>query len=317
MKTTNEELRRALEVIADEDQLLTEAEFNALSDMTSEEMEDFTEKWRKVDCTRRQQVVCLLHDESDEKTSYDFSRIYRLCLRDHDPDVRYEAVKALWESRDTSLIPRLSKLMMEDESSDVREAAAEILGNFALMTELEDLPYSAELENALLSVYYNENELDSVRCQALIAVAPLSAPGVIKAIGDAQQKSDGIYNCAAVCAMGRNTDDVWIPYIIEALKSEDKEILLAAIDASGEIESPDFIPYLAALMIEKDEEVLYQAIVALGKIGTIAAKNAVMSQAEHESEKIREAVQDALTLISEKASPLSFAFDIKKHSIGG
>ncbi len=311
----SEELIKAMEVVSDEDQLLTDDEMIALSDMTQEEFDYFTEQWNKIDLTRRQQVICFLHDEADETAAYDFSRIYKYCLNDHDEDVRYEAVQSLWECEDTYLINKFSKMMMEDDSEDVREAAAESLGRFVLDTELNDLPFATFLENNLLSVYYNETEADRVRCMALVSAAPLSSPGIIKAIGDAQMKNDQSYTIAALTSMGRNLDDIWIQPVINYLDADDHEILIAAIKAAGDIESEEFLPHLTSLLIEKDEEVIYEVTVALGKIGGSGTKDILKSLRNSDSERVRNAAEEGIERIDDSISPLTFNYDIKKHNI--
>lgn len=285
-----------LEELQDTGEPLVTSKLAILSDLSPEEAEAFDRGWLDIDVERRRQIVSRLADLLEDNFELDFDAVLRACLADPDGMVRARAAEGLGASDDRHLIEPLTDLLREDEDQAVRAAAAGVLGKFALLAELGELPGddAARVEEALLAAFDREGEDVDVRCRVLEAISPLGKPEVEEMIRRAYRSDILEFQVSAVYAMGRNCNPGWLPVLLKELRSPSAELRYEAIRACAELEAEEAIHHLVELARDNDAEVQMAAIEALGEIGGEEAKEVLEEHIESESESVREAARDAL-----------------------
>jgi len=267
-----------------------------LSDLSPEEADVFSREWPGIDVARRRQTVGQLVELAEDNFELDFDDVFRSCLTDADGEVRVKAIEGLWACEERSLIDQLVSLLLEDIEHSVRAAAADGLGRFAMLAELGKLPESdaEKVEEALLSVFNNENEQLNVRRRVLEAISPLSKPQVEEMIRHAYRSDSTEFQVSAVYAMGRNCNPGWLPVLLKELRSPNPQLRFEAVRACAELETEEAVPHLIELTRDGDAEVQISAIEALGQIGGSEAREGLQRCLDSSEEPIRQASQDAL-----------------------
>src|SRR4051812_14920078 len=87
-------------------------------DLSRERIEQLQHVWTLIDAGYRARFLRALSDLSEESVLYNFSRVFRLGLRDPDEVTRQAAIAGLWEDESSDLIDIFTRLL-EDESQDV------------------------------------------------------------------------------------------------------------------------------------------------------------------------------------------------------
>lgn len=281
-----------------------------LSDLSGEELGFLEQTWAKTDVERRRQVISQLVLLSEVDFKLDFSSIFVFCLRDPDEAVRTQAIAGLEAEENHLLIAPLVRLLREDSSAKVRAAAATVLGRFAMLSELGELPtdYAAKVYTALLEVLESKAKSVEVKRRALEAIAPLNLPRVKEFIEEAYHNTDVKLKASAIYAMGRNCDPLWLTTLLTELSCDEAEIRYEAANACGELGADEAVPYLIRLIEDEDAQVQEAAIKALGEIGGKEAKQALHKLRENPKPRIRQAAKSALKEIDFCEDPLSLKF---------
>jgi HEAT repeat protein len=97
--------------------------------------------------------------------------------------------------------------------------------------------------------------------------------------------------------MGHNCDPSWLPILFQELKSDDPETRYEAVLACGSLAEEAAVVHLIPLLEDEDAEVKEATIAALGEIGGRQARSALMRYLDHPSRSMREAVEEALSLV--------------------
>jgi len=211
-----------------------------------------------------------------------------------------EAINGLWENEEPALIPVLIDLLNNDPEEKVQATAAQALGRFALMAEINSIApkYAIQVGQALLDIFNDRNKSVEVRRRALEAVSPLTTEQVKTAIKTAYESLDERLKISAVYAMGKNCDTKWLPFVLKELKNSDAEIRYEAVTACGEIGDEDIMQYLIPAVNDEDIDVAGAVIQALGKIGGNEAKLYLQKHADEPNEAVKDAIETALKEIS-------------------
>ncbi len=286
--------------MADTGKALVNTHLAALSDMAAADIKNFRQVWKTIETKRRCEIITRLTELSTDSVELNFDNIFLSCLRDPDADVRSAAIDGLWENEEPALIPLLIDLLNNDLSEKVQATAAQALGRFALMAEINSIApkYAIQVGQALLDVFNDRNKPVEVRRRALEAVSPLTTEQVKNAIKTAYESRDERLVISAVYAMGKNCDTRWLPFIIKELKNSDAEIRYEAVTACGEIGDEDIMQYLIPAANDEDIDVHLAVIQALGKIGGNEAKQYLKKNANDPNEAVKEAIETALNEIS-------------------
>ena len=211
------------------------------------------------------------------------------------------SLEGLWEIEHPQLIPRLKRLLHQDETVDVRAAAALALGRFVYLGETGDLAaeYADEACQSLWDCFHNPAEHVHVRRRALEAIAASGQSNITRLIEKTFYEGDRTMRVSALYAMGRNADLRWIPYLLPELGHDDAAIRLEAVRALGELEARPAVPRIIQLIaVETDNEVRIEALTALGQIGGAEARKALEAATEWDDEAIVFAAESALEELS-------------------
>jgi len=280
-----------------------------LSHLTLQEISLLENAWDDISPLRRRQLLTMLVELAEVNPKLDFNHIFRNRLSDRDEEVRSKAIEGLWECEDTGLINTFIDLLEHDGSETVQAAAAQTLGQYALMGELDRLRSDdkAHIGRTLLDIFGDENRALEVRRRALESLSPLSLSETNPAI-DRAYDSGGSMRISAIYAMGRTCDPAWLDILLEEIDSTDAEIRYEVCQACGEIGESEAIPYLARLIEDPDPEVQMVAIQALGKIGGTKAKEILKDQLENPNDNIKKATQETLDELISDEDPFSLQY---------
>ncbi len=292
--------------VASEDPLVN-ARLAELASLSRDDLSALKAAWPRVALERRRQVVQRLVELAEDNFELNFDDIFRFCLKDTDAAVRARAIEGLWEHEAPSLIDPLIALLETDPAPEVQEAAATALGKFALLAENGKLrpQYGPRLKESLLKVTNDKKRSEEVRRRSLEAVAPISAPEVKLAIGEAFRNGTPKIRISALFAMGRSCDSDWLPVLLHELESKDSEVRYEAASALGELGEQEAVASLIRLTGDTDSEVRLASFQALGKIGGPKAKEFLRYSLGSKDPAVRDAARQALDELRAMEDPLS------------
>jgi HEAT repeat protein len=275
---------------------LSQSLLYGLSDLNDKEAEELAAVWPNLPTDIRRQVIRSLVDLTESDIEVSFEQVFRIALEDKDDTVREAAVEGLWEDEDVRLVPLLVVRLKTDAAPNVRAVAAQSLGRFVLLGELDKirpLPYQ-QAYKALLDGYECEGECTAVLRRVLESLAYSCSEEVTTIIDEAYRHSDDEMRVSAVFAMGRSGDAEWGPHVLKELESTAPAMRYEAARASGELALMDAVPVLIEFMDDVDIEVQEAAIWALGQIGGEDARRALEECTRTESEAKRQAAFEAI-----------------------
>jgi len=271
-----QELDELFSILMDEDQLLPIDEFSAFSDLDTRQLDRFSSCWQSLSPLRRRTLLATLGQQADEHVELLFDSINCLGLDDPDPTIRKIAIGNLWESTDPSLPAAFLTALNEDSSIIVRAAAADALGRFVLLTELEDdsLTESDQIVDDLLRTIRDgaSSEIHRACVKSLGFSSREEAQAII---ADAYLSEDEDLVQSALIAMGRSANPVWRPEILQELHHPSPRIRAEAARAAGELELHDAAQSLVELLEDVSDEVIHIAIWSLGQLGSDVARTAL------------------------------------------
>ena len=303
-------IEEILTELTDSEKPLANSWLVELSHLTPEETSLLEKAWDRIESERRRQLMALLVEMAEANPKLDFDSIFRSRLSDQDDEVRIKAIEGLWESEDTSLINTFFDLLEQDSSEAVQVAAAQTLGQFALMAEFDRLraDYKARIGQTLLSVFSDESKSVAVRRRALESLAPLSLPETGPAIAQAYHSDDPELKTSALYAMGKTCNPAWLDILLTEMESNEAETRYEVVQACGEIGDIEAVPRLTELIDDPDSEVQLAAIQALGKIGGAEAKECLEECLDNPNDAIIEAARAALDELKSDENPFSLRF---------
>ena len=94
-----------------------------LSDLSSDESDEFEAAWHSISAEVRRDVLGKLTELAEDNLELDFAAAFRSCLADGDDGVRELAARGLWECEDRKVLRPLVDLVSNDPSARVRAAA--------------------------------------------------------------------------------------------------------------------------------------------------------------------------------------------------
>lgn len=274
-------------------------------------MKQLKKAWPGVSPRRKHTLLEDLEDLAETDTLTSFDDLARTLLDDPDPKVRARSIRLLWECEDAKLIPVYLDMLNNDDDLEVRAAAANALGQFVYLGELEKIPTELhhEIEDQLLAATSASNET-LIRRRALESLGYSGRKEVIPLIEAAylEKKTDWIVS--ALFAMGRSSDKRWKKQVLAQVHSPDEEIRSEAIHAAGELELESSRAVLLDILEdEEDLGVRRELIWALAKIGGegVRAKLEELLEIEEDDEEA--------DFIEEAIDTLSFTEDMGNFSL--
>lgn len=288
----------------------------SFSDLTPLKIKKVLPIWVNLPPQRKISLLEDLEDILEKDTIVNFDELAKAVLSDVDAAVRVIAIRLLWECEDTALVAPLLEMMFEDPDEAVRAGAANLLGRFVYLGELEEIPDSTKVSivRNLLDVMSSE-ELPQVKQRALESLGYSSHPKVTELIQNALASSDTLWVSAGLCAIGHSADEAWEPVVLEHLESTEYEIQYEAIRAAGELELTSAIDILVSLLEEEveDPEVRMAAIWSLSQIGgdtALDTLSAMLESSEDEDEiELIESALDNMDPAGERQNMKMLDFD--------
>lgn len=240
------------------------------SDMPSEDLQLLASTWQSIPVVRRRAILQDLIELFEHDNLLMYEDIGRIALEDCDTDCQVSGISLLLEAEDPKLVPVFLKLLADgDKTEFVRAAAANALGLYVYLGELEELKPDVhhEIEDALL-LAYAQDPSDLVQRRALESLGYSSREEVVPLLRFASAKDSEEWLESALFAMGRSADNQWEPLVLEQLDHENPEVRGQAIHAAGELAlNAARRRLLRQLDREKDEYVRSELIWALSQIG--------------------------------------------------
>ncbi len=283
-----------------------------LSDLSSDESDEFEDAWPAISTETRRDILGKLTELAEDNLELDFNAAFRSCLADGDDGVRELAARGLWECEDRKIIRPLVGLVKGDPSDRVRAAACITLGRFTALAQDGKLSSRDEesIRSALVAVIESPGEELEVRRRAVEAVACLPDPGVVEIIKEAYASGVPVLKQSSIYAMGRSSNTVWLPIVLKEMEDPSPPIRFEAANAAGLLGDEKVAPHLISLLRDDDTSVLIAAIAALGSVGGALARQALQKCLESDDEAIEEAANEALSEIEFDEDPLSLTFDV-------
>jgi len=279
----NVPFQEIIESLLDTSKPFPPAMLHRFSDIGAEDFLQLKEVWHRVPGHRRASLLQDLETIMEGDTLVSYDELARFALDDEDPEVRQGAIRLLWETEDPHLVPKLLDLLDRDENLQVRAIAANALGKYVYLGELEEIPNSLlhTIEDGLINaLLYGESDL--IRRSALESLGYSSRAEVAPEITRAFNHDDPSWIASALFAMGRSLDQAWKPYVLESLDHPEEVVRIEAIRAAGNLELKAARKVLIDLLEEgvEDEEVRATAIWALSQIGGSNVKSILENMLE-------------------------------------
>ena len=301
-----------LTTLAENDDALKYSGLLQLSDLSSDESDEFKAIWPTISTEIRRDILGKLTELAEDNLELDFNAAFRSCLADGDDGVRELAARGLWECEDRKIIRPLVKLVNNDPSDKVRAAACTTLGRFTALAQEGKLGSRDEesIRSALVGVVEDLDVELEVRRRAVEAVAGLPEPGVEGIIRDAYESGVPELKQSSIYAMGRSSNAAWLPTVLREMEDRSPAVRYEAANAAGLLGDETVAPHLISLLRDEDMSVQLAAIASLGSVGGALAGQALRKCLESDDEAIEEAADEALQQIEFDEDPLSLTFDV-------
>lgn len=259
-----------LDHLLDSKKDIPQAHLRHYSDLDPKSLRLFLDVWPRVAPDRKLLLLDHLLSHLDSDTLVSYEDIGRELLKDADGEVRARAIGLLAESNDPKLVDSLIDIFLTDSDLAPRLEAANLLGEFVLLGELEELNESLQrrIEDALISVIRSE-ENPSLRRRALEALGYSSREETANILESAYQREDPVWVASALHAMGRSHDNRWNDNVVSKLLDNDPRVRFAAAEAAGELVIEEAAPIMLQMLEdeEEDDDVTSAAIWSLSQIG--------------------------------------------------
>jgi len=290
-----------LDSLLDEDTPFPASYLHEFSDISPANLDSLLKIWPKVSPRRKHTLLEDLEDLAETDTLTSFEDLARPLLHDPEALVRVQAIRLLWESEDKKLVPVYLKFLQEDENAEVRAAAANAVGLFIYLGELEKIPPDLhhQIEDQLLGVVTSSDNI-LVRRRALESLGYSGREEVIPLIESAYHDKDPDWIVSALLAMGRSCDERWKKHVLSQLHAPSQEIRSEAIVAAGELELTSARSALLDLLDDEEDLQMRRSLVwALSKIGGEGVREKLDELIEiEEDDEEMDFLEDALENLS-------------------
>ena len=258
----------------------------------------FLDAWKNVPVDRKTLLLDKLTAYLDEDTIVSYEDSGKALLDDPEAEVRARAFSLLSESDDPRLVDKFVEIFQGDTDLAPRLKAANLLGKFVLLGELEELneKHLRKIEEALLSIIRSD-ENPALRRAAVEAFGYSGREDAVAIIESAFEREDPLWVSSALRAMGRAHDNRWDDSVVSKLLDADPRVRFAAAEAAGELSIEEAGPILLKMLEdeEEDDNVTMAAIWALSQIGGEDARAYILNMLDNtDDEDVAEFLEDAL-----------------------
>ncbi|MBL8101517.1 MAG: HEAT repeat domain-containing protein [Anaerolineales bacterium] len=254
--------------------------------------------WPSVKPNRKLLLLSELLKNLDTVNLVNYEEIGKALLKDADADIRAAAIGLLAESNDPKLASQLMDIFLNDAELAPRMEAANLLGEFILLGELEELDTAlkTKIEDALISVIRSEDN-PALRKRALESLGYSARDEMVNIIETAYHREEATWVASALRAMGRSHDNRWNDDVVSKLLDDDPRIRVAAAEAAGELNIQEAGPIMLQMLEdeEEDDDVISAVIWSLSQIGGEDARIYIVNLIENtEDEDLVAFLEDAL-----------------------
>ena len=216
------------------------------------------------------------------------TRIIREGLADDNPRVRAKAIEVVATTKQVILMPDVQWLL-GDESVPVRFLAALTIG---------DIEYSLA-KNKAAQLLRDQDE--NVRVAAAYATARLGAPDSLKLIYKAITSKNQTVRANAALLLGKSGDKSALKPLYWALRDKDSDdkVRFQAVEAIATLGDERIYPRLWAMLISAYADDRVMGIRAMGALGTVEAKNALITKLDDDILEVRLAAAEQLGTLGE------------------
>ncbi|GAB4469638.1 MAG: HEAT repeat domain-containing protein [Anaerolineales bacterium] len=264
-KITLPQLKQAL---LDADTPLAAAYLYRLSDLSEQDLTEIKAFWNEIPVWRKQALMEDIEEMSENDPLLSYDNLSLFALSDTDARVRELAIRSLTYYEAPHFLDILLEMLENDQSAEVRAAAAFALGKFVFLGEIEELASERlrEVEDRLIRVFTGKDTLN-VRRSALEALGYSSRPEVEGFVREAYYSGNRDLLASSLVAMGRSVNNEWTPLVEAMLDHEDPIVRYEAARAAGELEAVTCRSRLLELIDDPDLDVRLAAIWSLSQIG--------------------------------------------------
>ncbi len=287
---------------------MTSAGLGQLSGLTDEDERAFKAGWEAIPVNRRLELINRLVEIADDNAELDYHAVFCYALGDDEPSVREHATLGLWETEDRRTIPLLIERLEHDSADEVRGAAAQALGHFAVLADSGKLVPrdTTRIWEALKASVDDEDEPIMVRRRSLESIAAFRSPEVRSWIQWGFDHSESMLRQSALFAMGRSGDTAWLEIVVGEMESDDPAMRYEAANAAREYGEEETLPALTELIHDIDVQVSLAALHAIAGIGGAKARGLLRSYANSGDDPVvQEAAAEALEILEADAADFS------------
>ncbi len=281
------------------------------SDIGPLELKTLLDVWPRVPPSRKSTLLEGLRTLAEEDTLVNFDDFARAILNDPDPAVQIRAIRLLSECEDTKLALTFLDMLKSDKDLNVRVEAANALGLFVDLGELEEISENIyhKIEDALLAVASGEDD-GRVRRTALESLGYSSRIEVSTLIESSFHREDPAWQTSALVAMGRSADDRWEDDILRSLVNVNDNIRRAAVQAAGELELKSARPALLKMLNEDEDDTVISAVIwSLSQIGGEDVRTYLENLLDQTED------EDQIEYIEEALDNLAFTEDLDRFDL--
>lgn len=278
------------------------AGLSELSGISRDEALELAGTWGEWPDERVVALLSRLGGLAEDDALLEFENVFAEALSLDQAHARSLAVNGLAECSDRRILARLSTLLSEDDSEEVRSAVAVALAHFAVMARDGKLQVRdvERLRAALDEALGRPGESLNVRRRALEAIGAFPDDEAAGHIRGAYASAEELLVQSAIFAMGRSSDERWLPEVLRALRSRSAAVRYEAAQALGGIGGESHAEHLEAAIDDDDAQVAIAAAEALARLGGAAARKLLNLAAQSDRSTVAEAALNALEILAEE-----------------
>lgn len=311
MNTQTHPFQPVLDSLIDEKKDFPRKYLQQFSDLGELELKTLRDVWSRVGLSRKLTVLEELETLAERDTLVNFDDFGKAILNDPDSTVRGRAIRLLKESDDVKLVPVFINILHTDADAQTRAEAANVLGAFVDLGELEEIPEDVyhRVEDALLKVA-NGSDDSKVRRRALESLGYSSRPEVVTLIESAFQRDDPAWQASALFAMARSADSRWDEEVLTSLPNENRNVREAAVEAAGQLSIKAASPILLRMLEEEEDDDVTSAIIwSLSQIGGEDARTYIENLLDRTED------EEQIEFLEEALENLAFTEDLDRFDL--
>ena len=299
-----------ISALLNENEIFPARFLSRFSDLIPEELDSLKSIWADIQDSRRIALMEDLEELAESNTLMFFENTFVYAMDDENSVVRQIAVRALWESDDKNIIPKLFELLDNDPEEIVQGQAALGLGYYIYLGEIGKIP--EELLNKIVDklILILDLKIDRrIKMKALESLGFSGDSRLPNLIEESYESEDEEWITSALVAMGRAADEQWHPHVMDKLDHANNQIRLEATKAAGSLEIISSETALLNLIQDEDDEIRMAAAWSLSEIGGDDAQSALeMLIEETEDEEELDLLQSAMDNLAFNDEMSDFTF---------